>query len=711
MAILFRMAIALSVDVPEPFRTALAKSDCAPVCELEVQGSLEAFGRGLARASLGRYADARLDLEQAQADLGDVCRVELALLDLQSRHGLTEALQVAEKVAQGADSARLAARAWHVVGLAHGKLRHTAKAIEALLKSSELYTQIDERLGLAQVRDTLGMVEAARGRLDFALHAYALSLVDKTLLGDRAGMAITLGNLGRIHLRAGRYADALACFQRDLELSQQLNDVRGQARMREDLGQVYFGQENFARAEQELHAALALCAEHGIADIEFFAHKDLARLRIAQQRFAEAEKAIESAERVLPPAAEASARLCLTATRGALFAARSDARALATLEEAVRGFQKLELPDFEIPARIDLARALAGQKFKAQAEHCLLEGLRRARLGGYTRYLSRLNEAMAELAVVEGMMEEPYRPIVGPAAGGDEEPVLAAGAHYVLLDRLGGGAFGEVFRVYDPDRNSELAIKQLRFDRLYDVEERQQLLASARIELEAASRVRHPGVLRVYALGADPSGGAYLVEDYVAGKSLRHVLPRDARASVCHALPCLALIADALAALHAVGVVHRDLKPENILIRGDGTPVLVDFGIAQVAGRSGIEGRGIAGTLAYMAPEQAAGKKIDGRGDLYALGAIAYEWLTGLLPLRLRGTTLDEQIRDLAKREPAPLADFRADLPPALQKLVMQLLAKKPARRPPTALAVAEQFHQLAADLRARAEQSTQLAP
>jgi serine/threonine protein kinase len=116
----------------------------------------------------------------------------------------------------------------------------------------------------------------------------------------------------------------------------------------------------------------------------------------------------------------------------------------------------------------------------------------------------------------------------------------------------------------------------------------------------------------------------------------------------------------------------------------------------------------VAGTLAYMAPEQAAGKNIDHRADLYALGAMAYEWLTGLLPLRLRGATFDELARDLAKRAPLPLSDLRADLPEGLQKLVMELLSKKPSRRPPTALSVAQRFHDLATDAQAQANQETQ---
>jgi len=100
----------------------------------------------------------------------------------------------------------------------------------------------------------------------------------------------------------------------------------------------------------------------------------------------------------------------------------------------------------------------------------------------------------------------------------------------------------------------------------------------------------------------------------------------------------------------------------------------------------------VAGTLLYMAPEQAAGKRIDGRADLYALGVVAYEWLAGVLPLRPWGDTFAEMARDIASRRPRPPSEFRPDIDPALERLVMRLLEKKPQRRAASAAAVAEEF-------------------
>ncbi len=683
------MAFPLTIDVPEPFRTTLATGALRESADAEAATPEALFGRGLIRMALGgqRNIGARADFGQCLPELGDPCRLELALLTLQERGDANQARAAAEEIAsRAAPGSRLAARAWHIAGVAQLKLSCTDGAIDSLLRAIEVYRALNDRLGLAQVYDSLGMAYTARGRLDHALGAFALSLVDKTLLDDRAGMAITLGNLGRLHLREGRFQQAIDCFERDLEISERLGDERGRARMHGDLGQAWLALEDFPKAEQEIEESLALARHNGDPRFEFLALKDRALVRMAQNRVAEAEADLDAAESLLPPGGDPSLKLITATVRGKLLAARGDSRALAQLEDAVRGFAELKLPDLEIPARIVLAEALVQAKFKAQAEQCLLAGLKLARGDGYARYLPRLNEAMTRLSIVEGALDETGRTIaaepgVAPAPGG-----------YIIRGRLGGGAFGEVFRAFDPQRNCEVALKRLHLERLYDVERRAKLLISARVELEAASRVRHPGVVRVLAIGAEPDGGTYITQDFIAGQSLREIMPADASAPLEQVVLCLARIADALAALHAAGVIHRDLKPENILIRPDGTPVLVDFGICRVEGFTDLAAGKVAGTLLYMAPEQAVGKRIDGRADLYALGVVAYEWLSGVVPVRPWGDSFEEMARDMASRSPEPVAEFRPQIDPPLAKLVMRLLEKKPSRRPASATAVADEL-------------------
>ena len=247
-----------TVPVPEPFRSALDQETPAVVCDEQASSAEALFGRAQARLLVGREAEARRDLEAASPALGDACLLELALLDIRERSNIKKALNSAKNVlSRVAPKTVLAGRAWHIIGLAEGKLRRTAASMEALLKAAETYDGLGERLAQAQVFDTLGMAEAARGRLDLAVNDYAFSLVVKTMAADRFGTAITLGNLGRVHLKAGRFSQAVFCFERNLELAAELGDRRGQARMLEDLGRACLGMENYARAE----TCLVQCVE------------------------------------------------------------------------------------------------------------------------------------------------------------------------------------------------------------------------------------------------------------------------------------------------------------------------------------------------------------------------------------------------------------------------------------------------------------------
>jgi eukaryotic-like serine/threonine-protein kinase len=236
-----------------------------------------------------------------------------------------------------------------------------------------------------------------------------------------------------------------------------------------------------------------------------------------------------------------------------------------------------------------------------------------------------------------------------------------------------------------------VALKRFRLAKLYDVRRRKALIASAKLELEAASRVMHPGVVRISAVGFDEEGELYLVSDFVQGTSLRTVMGQAKNPALGVFSRYMQLIASALAALHEGGVVHRDLKPENVIVTPEQLPVLVDFGIAHVSRWSGAAVPA-AGTPAYMAPEQARGAAVDPRADLYALGVIAYEWLAGEVPLHPKGNDLKQISLELTAYTPISLHQLREDLPTELTQLVMRLLEKDPSDRPESAAEVAEAF-------------------
>jgi len=264
-------------------------------------------------------------------------------------------------------------------------------------------------------------------------------------------------------------------------------------------------------------------------------------------------------------------------------------------------------------------------------------------------------------------------------------PPPAAIGGFEIVGRLGGGAMGEVYRARDPRTGRGVALKTVAG--LGDG-----ALAALRREIGALSTVRHPGVVAIIAEGLAGDRPWYAME-LIEGRSLAAVLaarwrgdgaaaPLDARALAAWLAPFARLCAP-LAQLHAAGIVHRDLNPDNVLIRPDGAPVLVDFGLASAVSRGAREALSIGGTLVgtdpYMAPEQVRGEVVDARADLYALGCMIYEAVTGRPPFAGASApgVLAHHLYDL----PQPPSAHAPGLPAWLDELVLALLAKDPRAR------------------------------
>jgi tetratricopeptide (TPR) repeat protein len=250
------------------------------------------------------------------------------------------------------------------------------------------------------------------------------------------------------------------------------------------------------------------------------------------------------------------------------------------------------------------------------------------------------------------------------------------GDRYRLEGEIGRGGMGTVFRARDTVLDRPVAIKTLAAAALGE-EARSHLLAEAR----AAARLNHPNIVSLYDAG-ESKGDGYIVMELVEGRSLHERPPESLDA----ALEIARQICQALAHAHAAGIVHRDLKPENVIVTEDGRVKLLDFGLARpIASRLTADG-GISGTVFYLAPEQAMGRAVDVRADLYSLGVMLYELSTKRLPF-----TADDPLAVVTQHLHAPVVPprtIRPDLPPALDRLIVALLAKQPEDRPPDALAV-----------------------
>ena len=245
-----------------------------------------------------------------------------------------------------------------------------------------------------------------------------------------------------------------------------------------------------------------------------------------------------------------------------------------------------------------------------------------------------------------------------------------------VLDVLGVGGFGAVFRAHDPVLERDVAIKVLDPATGLSPEGQRKFLDEARV----VATVEHPHIVPLYRAEVR-DGLLCLTMRLIPGRSLAERLATEKQLDPAEAARLAHEVAQALSTAHARGIVHRDIKPENILLDAAGHAIVTDFGISLVTGRASERTSGMAiGTPQYLSPEQALGEEVDGRADIYSLGVVLYEMLAGRLPFEAPTTAglLAKQILET----PAPLNKLRPDLPAALVAVVSHAMVKSPAERP-----------------------------
>jgi serine/threonine protein kinase/dipeptidyl aminopeptidase/acylaminoacyl peptidase len=261
--------------------------------------------------------------------------------------------------------------------------------------------------------------------------------------------------------------------------------------------------------------------------------------------------------------------------------------------------------------------------------------------------------------------------------------VLAAGrciSNYRVISKLGVGGMGEVYLAEDTRLGRRVALKVLPRELAGNPARKARLIHEAR----AASSLNHPNIVTLFDIGSE-GGIDFLVMEYVAGKPLAELIPRQGM-PVNEALRCAIQIADALTSAHATGIVHRDLKPGNMMVAADGLVKVLDFGLAKFTGAPEAETQtrlttegALLGTVAYMSPEQAEGKLVDTRSDIFSFGALLYEMLTGRRPFE-RSSKLST-LTAILNEEPKPVRELTPRVPPELEQVIARCLRKDPARR------------------------------
>jgi serine/threonine protein kinase len=297
--------------------------------------------------------------------------------------------------------------------------------------------------------------------------------------------------------------------------------------------------------------------------------------------------------------------------------------------------------------------------------------------------LQRVNALLRAYETAGDFLEKPaFEAWARDVAKESEIPSLAGRMvdRYSIISRLGAGGLGEVWLAMDTELAREVALKFLSPELAEDSDQARRFRQEAR----AASSLNHPNLVTIFDI-AEFDGRQLIAQEYIPGRTVRDALAAGPF-KIETVLEIATQIAAGLGAAHAAGIVHRDIKPENIMIRPDGVVKVVDFGIARFTDEAALSGHLpssrltqpgiIVGTARYMSPEQARGLPVDGRSDIFSLGVVLYEMVTGVAPFT--GGTPSDVLAAILNADPAPLKRNSRNVPSEVECIVRRCLAKDP---------------------------------
>ena len=288
---------------------------------------------------------------------------------------------------------------------------------------------------------------------------------------------------------------------------------------------------------------------------------------------------------------------------------------------------------------------------------------------------------------------------------------------YEIQSHIGTGGMGEVYRALDTELHRAVALKFLRSEVAADEKRMQRFIQEAR----SASALNHPNILTVYEIG-QAEGARFFSTEFVDGVTVRAALA-NRKLKLIEVLDVAIQVASALAADHAAGIVHRDIKPENLMLRHDGYVKVLDFGLAKVIDRASssvdmeaatqalvnTDPGAVMGTVSYMSPEQASAKEVDGRTDIWSLGCVLYEMVTGHVPFE--GSTTSHVIVAILEKEPLPMSHYVEGVPEALEWIVTEALTKDREERTQSARELLKKLQRLKQRVDAEDELDRSVAP
>jgi tetratricopeptide (TPR) repeat protein len=524
----------------------------------------------------------------------------------------------------------------NMIGINYLALGEPDKARTYLEKAQQAYENLGEQHGLAQVLNNLGIAWKDDGDFDQALRFYDRANRMAQEIGHQVLLGETWLNIGEIHRLRLDYEQALEGYQQSLKLAEKTEDANALSVCFLNIGEIHLLLGHDAQAEKWLTDCLALSREKGYQNL------------------------IQGSLRTLTD---------LYHRRG------DDSRALASLEAWVKVRDQM-LSEQKNKAIAELeARYRLAQKDK---ELALLKSD-----GDVQRLLLSTTRLRLYIAVLIALLAFSFLFWLGKRhrrlfAFWKKKTYIGP---YQLGERLGGGGFGDVYKAFSiRDAGMPVALKLLREEYARDPLLRQRFLNEARV----IDRLDHPHIVKVLERGEN-NDRLYLAMEFIDGKNLADIIKENPRLPLDFCVEVMKQLLDAVEALHRQGVLHRDLKPDNVMVQGGFSESpdikLMDFDLARDVRMTPLTQTGeLLGTLPYMPPERISGQICSEAGDLYSLGVLFYEMLTGEKPFP--ADTPVEVMKQVLDQEPLPAERLRQDIPEGLARLVSSLLNKEMAMRP-----------------------------
>ncbi len=553
-------------------------------------------------------------------------------------------------------------RVHRLMGVVHNRLALDRDGLRELCEAKALAESAKppNYRELAKIGREIAVIYAWRGDDRRAAAELLPALAFASLEDDDREVAKIIAEFGRIELEARRFGNVVMLLRHLVSQGEGSKlPAREFQRVRVNLCQALNGLGAYDEVLQHV-AALKTDIPEDEKRLRFLTRLEEARAYAGRHRFDYAEQTLHEAEKLLPEKDSAFERSEFIQAVTEIQEVKGGPPAVKSLERLIEDYTEQHLVVREAVARRALASALFKIGENDRAREALAQGLRSALQANLVEVADDIRADMLKSAGAEHLEE--LAATIDLVGGGSETD-----RRFVRLDRLGKGGAGEVSLAIDLNDGRTVALKKIDLRGLSETQ-RQAVMNTVKTEYAAAGRLNDPRVARVLDLRMAPGGALYVVQRYVPGPTLRELYASGAPPE--RLLETLAGIADALVVLHGKGIVHRDLKPENVIVardaRGLEWPVLIDLGIALVAGHKDKLKR--FGTPPYVAPEQVAGRPVDGRADVYALGQMVAEIWGGKVPSRF---TFGVRRR----------ASEATPMPRAIRKVVRGMLRQNPADR------------------------------